>query len=216
MKSFLVKLAVPFIQFYRQRLRGMSHQRLDMERMHRKWALLEKELKGEPGSLLDIGCNEGFLTRFAAEKGWDSTGIDVSAERIRYAQKKHQDLPNLRFLNASISRAFLDSMPDFDVIFLLSVFQEIYVALGREEALYAFGALLSKCRRKMLFEPASTNAKYAGDRLFEKDNDQAAVEAWVAKLVAAHPGWRAHFVGATAYSDTEPYRYLFAIERIPE
>ncbi|MCE2510423.1 MAG: class I SAM-dependent methyltransferase [Alphaproteobacteria bacterium] len=216
MKSLLIKCALPFIHFYRQRLRGMSHQRLDMDRMRRKWALLEKELDARTGELLDIGCNEGFFTRLATQKGWRSVGIDVNEATIRYARKKHADLPNIRFMNASITRPFVEQLPEFDVILLLSVFQEIYVALGREEALHCFGALLAKCRQKMLFETASTNAKYAGDRLFAKDNDQASVEAWIATLVATHPGWQARLVGATAYSNTEPYRYLFAIERTTE
>ena len=214
MKSVLVKILSPLIRFYRLKIRGMSHQRLDIPRMRKKWTLLETELGDKPGSVLDIGCNEGFFPQFAAQAGWFSIGVDIDAATIQFARNNNMDLPNVGFMNAPVSTPFIETLPHFDVILFLSAFQEVYVALGREEALECFGALLSKCRKKLLLETASTSAKYGEDALFASDNDETAITAWVNSLVAPYPDWRVRAVGATSYSDTEPYRYLYAIERI--
>jgi ubiquinone/menaquinone biosynthesis C-methylase UbiE len=47
------------------------------------------------GRLLEIGCGTGHWSEFFSDKGFDVTGIDVSAEMIKIARQKH--IPNSRF-----------------------------------------------------------------------------------------------------------------------
>jgi 2-polyprenyl-3-methyl-5-hydroxy-6-metoxy-1,4-benzoquinol methylase len=39
------------------------------------------------GTLLDIGCGEGWLSRAAAQRGWEAIGVDASAALIERARE---------------------------------------------------------------------------------------------------------------------------------
>lgn len=41
-----------------------------------------------PGRLLDVGCGTGLLAVTLAERGWSVTGIDISADQLRLAEKR--------------------------------------------------------------------------------------------------------------------------------
>ncbi len=45
------------------------------------------------GAALDVGCGNGRNTLFLAKQGFDATGIDISAEAIRWAQASAAELP---------------------------------------------------------------------------------------------------------------------------
>ena len=176
--------------------------------------MIKHELNGPHGSLLDIGCNEGYFTRFSSEEGWFSIGVDIDKKAIQFARQKSVLMPNVAFINQEINKSFIETLPVFDVILLLSTFQEIYVLLGKDHATKVLGGLLNRCRIKMIMEPASTNAKYGEPEFFSVDNNRAAIEAGMQRLISQFPGWKIREIGATPYSDTEPHRYMYAIERI--
>lgn len=217
LKRMLLAAYNPAMHFYRRRLRRLSHQRLDMERTLAKWPLIEKELTGPPGSLLDIGCNEGFFTRKAAEKGWCAWGIDRLANPVEYAanRAREQGLPTVFFAHGLMTPEAACGLPTFDVILLVSTFHEIFNACGEARAYQLFDDLLKACRRKLIFEPASTNDRYSREKpVLARDNDRDAVETWVRALVSRSPGWRTRYVGETRYTNAEPHRFMFVIERM--
>lgn len=41
------------------------------------------------GKLLDVGCGEGDFIETATAEGWDSFGIDISEDFVRYAKSRH-------------------------------------------------------------------------------------------------------------------------------
>jgi SAM-dependent methyltransferase len=62
------------------------------------------------GSLLDVGCGGGAHTAAFADAGWDVTGVDVSAEQLRYAAARgvrtvRADAAALPFEDASFDAA---------------------------------------------------------------------------------------------------------------
>ena len=91
LKHLALAIYNPVMHFYRRRFLGLSHQRQDAERTRQKWRLIEGELDTPPGSLLDIGCNEGYFALKAAEKGWCAWGIDRLGHTVAYADKKARD-----------------------------------------------------------------------------------------------------------------------------
>lgn len=205
----------PVMRLYRRKLTGKSHQRKFLGRAEQKWRLIESEL-GPPGSLLDIGCNEGYFTLQAAEKGWCAWGVERLDGTVAYARRaaEARGLDTALFFNGALTPEAVRCMPRFDVILFLSSYHDFHHAYGGQRAFALFDDLLRVCRRKMLFEPASTSRRFSkSEPVFDRDNDRDAIEAWVRALVARSSGWRARYVGATPYSDIEPYRFMFAVER---
>jgi 2-polyprenyl-3-methyl-5-hydroxy-6-metoxy-1,4-benzoquinol methylase len=43
--------------------------------------------KRQPGRVLDVGCAAGFFLRVMSQKGWDTTGVEISAPMVDYATK---------------------------------------------------------------------------------------------------------------------------------
>lgn len=216
MKSLLLAVLNPAILFYRKKIVGVSHQRSHMGRAREKWQLIENELTETPGNLLDIGCNEGYFTMKAAEKGWCAWGIERMERAVRYASREaaRRNLGTAIFFNASLTPEAAERFPQFDVILFLSSFHDFHQAHGGKRAYAMFDSLLRACRHKMILEPASTAKRFSkSEPVFSRDNDRESIEEWVRGLVARSPGWQVRYVGATAYSEIEPYRFMFSIER---
>lgn len=53
----------------------------------RRLRLIER-YRSAPGRLLDVGCALGFFLEAARQKGWDVTGIDISACAVAAAKKR--------------------------------------------------------------------------------------------------------------------------------
>lgn len=47
------------------------------------------------GSSLDLGCGTGFFLPVLRELGWTPTGVDLSADQLRFAQKRAGDFSEL-------------------------------------------------------------------------------------------------------------------------
>ena len=52
------------------------------------WDSVVRLLGGGGGSLLDVGCGTGALTAALAERGWQATGVDVSADMLERARAR--------------------------------------------------------------------------------------------------------------------------------
>jgi SAM-dependent methyltransferase len=52
------------------------------------WDVLTRLLDDASGSLLDVGCGTGSYSAALAERGWDVTGVDVSADMLRRAEAR--------------------------------------------------------------------------------------------------------------------------------
>lgn len=76
----------------------------------------------EKTSLLDLGCGTGHFVLQALEQGFDAWGVDISQDRIRYAQQtlKLED----RVQHGKIEEAFPNRT--FDIITLWDVIEHIH------------------------------------------------------------------------------------------
>jgi SAM-dependent methyltransferase len=67
-----------------------------------------------PGSSLDLGCGTGFYLPVLHELGWQPTGVDVSADQLRFATQRAGDFAELVQADAA-GLPFPDE--SFDVVF---------------------------------------------------------------------------------------------------
>lgn len=74
----------------------------------------------QPGSLLDIGCADGYFMLAARKRGWRTVGVEQSNHTARFGREKY----NLEIINSSLERADLPSAA-FDVITLWGVIEHV-------------------------------------------------------------------------------------------
>jgi ubiquinone/menaquinone biosynthesis C-methylase UbiE len=103
------------------------------------WRLVTRLLGGPNGSLLDVGCGTGSYSAALAERGWEVTGIDVSADMLRRAEAKgvptvHADATTLPFEDSSFDAA-VSIFTSTDVDDLEAVLREIVRVLRPEAPL---------------------------------------------------------------------------------
>ena len=78
----------------------------------------------ETSVVLDLGCAQGEITNFIAEKAKKVVGIDYDKKLIEIAQKKWQR-PNLAFYNRE-ALEFLNNSPDkFDTLILSHILEHL-------------------------------------------------------------------------------------------
>jgi SAM-dependent methyltransferase len=73
-----------------------------------------------PGSLLDIGCADGYFMLAARKRGWRTVGIEQSSHTARFGREEY----NLEIINSSLERANLTSVA-FDVVTLWGVIEHV-------------------------------------------------------------------------------------------
>ena len=78
---------------------------------------------GHPLDILDLGCGAGYGTAALAQHAASATGLDIAPDAVSYAGQ-HYQLPNLRFLAASVTDV---PLPDshFDLITAFEVIEHI-------------------------------------------------------------------------------------------
>ncbi len=86
-----------------------------LERSEYVWQMMNRT----EGSLLDVGCGRGVILGYFAAHGFDVTGIDISPDSVRAAEKKGY--------KAAIVDLETDNIAgSFDVIICLEVLQQVY------------------------------------------------------------------------------------------
>ncbi len=67
-------------------------------------------------TMLDIGCGTGAFCDVLAEKGYEATGVDISKNMLKVAQRKTADRP-IRFVHADVLNGLPFADRSFDVVF---------------------------------------------------------------------------------------------------
>jgi 2-polyprenyl-3-methyl-5-hydroxy-6-metoxy-1,4-benzoquinol methylase len=88
------------------------------QRTYRLRSRVIRRYKPHPGRVLDVGCAAGFFLSVMAEQGWETTGIEISAPMVAYAQQA-LSLPDIRrgdILGLDLPERSYDVVTLWDVI----------------------------------------------------------------------------------------------------
>ena len=85
-------------------------------------------------SMLDIGCNDGDITRYLSTKFRQSTGVDNDPEILEIAREKHASSGISFLVNDSVSLPFTDAQ--FDVVVANHVFYYCHEPARMAEEIY--------------------------------------------------------------------------------
>lgn len=199
-----------------RRILGLNlYQRKRANATEKRWNLIKENLSETDRSLLDIGCNLGTLTRYAAQSGLTALGVDVLDDALKRARRRNAELPGLAFMKLAMTPAAVQRIPSFDVILCLSVHHYWVSEYGPDVAWSMIEELFRKAHRKIFFEPASIAKKYGRfPPEFSDLNREEIVSYHLAKLqAAAGPDWQVRLLGETECLGPEPFRMLFLATR---
>jgi len=143
--------------------------RIDFEE---RLKLLEEAVPKHASSLLDLGCAEGHLTAEFADRGLFSIGIERQAHVVASARKSNADHPNLGFLEFEVTSETIDTLPYFDVVFLLTVYHHWVNEFGWETAENMLRIVGSKCETLVFEHPDTTVDRPAIEGVDEVDTER--------------------------------------------
>lgn len=177
------------------------------------------------GSVLDVGCNEGYVTSAFSDMGKFCVGIDVGPYYLNHV------LNDLDKVFGKQSPAFgvfplsdrnVDTIPEFDVVLLLSVHHQLVKRFGEAYARDLVTRLAAKARRYLVIEFSATADKYGFTEARFVDNDEASVKAYADAWLRGLPlegdvdirflGKNKEYAGG---GENEPYRYVYMVEKRP-
>jgi SAM-dependent methyltransferase len=200
-----------------RRLLGLSqpYQAKRVGGTEQRWAMIAARLPADAQNLLDVGCNVGTLTRYAADAGLLAFGVDIDAKFIREARRRHGRVSNLSFMHMVVTPESIQQLPEFDVTLCLSVHHHWVRQHGLKLGWEMLATLLSRTRHKLFFEPASVRKKYKGDApdIIDLDRDSIIEDTQRQILAAAGDVFTVRCLGETPCLGAEPFRLLFEVER---
>jgi 2-polyprenyl-3-methyl-5-hydroxy-6-metoxy-1,4-benzoquinol methylase len=170
-----------------------------------KWKLVEKYLTSNDKTLLDVGCNFGYLVKKAYEKGIDSIGFE--------SNKNFVDNKN-NIKNKTLTPENIKNIKKYDVILLLSVSHQWNCIWGIAEEERMIKMLGNKSN-KFFFQPASIKSKYKESPNILDNNEKSIINYNMNMLKRLFPSKKVSYIGKTELDNKkEKYRYLFLVAKI--
>lgn len=116
-----------------------------------RWEYIKSSVQNT-GSLIDIGCAEGFFTRKAATGGTISIGIESKQTRVNRARERASDVSGCGFMKWDIGPDNIDKLPRVNVILFMTVHHHWEKAYGLDVAEQMFQVLMDRCDT-LIYEP---------------------------------------------------------------
>lgn len=80
------------------------------------FAIVERYARVSPGTYCDVGCGPGGVVKVAQDKGWNATGVEISAWAVREGKKLGLDIYEGTLFDASFPANHFDAVSMFDVL----------------------------------------------------------------------------------------------------
>lgn len=188
-----------------ERIDLMKPQIYQLKAAKQKFEIISKYITEEDKSLLDIGCNYGYLVKKFREQNINAFGYE--------AEKKYIDVNNKYISNKILTPENVKNIRKHDVILLLSVNQQFNAAWGKEIEEKMIETIGKKCN-KLFFQPASIKSKYQEPPKIVDNNKISIISYYEKKLKEIFNDRKINYIGETRLTTKkERYRYIFLIEK---
>ena len=179
------------------------YQESHLEGTKQKWQIIKSQLDENDKTLLDVGCNEGYLVFWAIEMGISALGIDAKKAYI------NKDA-NEALKQFTLTPENIDEIGQYDVILLLSV-QHQWQKFGKEKSLEMLQKLGNKAG-KFIFQPPSIKSKYKYPPQIIDNDDKSIITYNTTMLKSLFPDRVAEYLGKSELTTKkEPYRHIFIV-----
>lgn len=183
-----------------------------------RWAAIAPELPTPPGFAVDIGSHTGFFSLRLAERGFLVLGCEPSRRlvRIATAAADHVLQPSVAFMPVAVDPANVGSLPDADVVLVLSVFHDWCEAFGFKRSLEMLDVVWQRTRKVLFFEAPNT-AENTTIRTFmppmgtSPEAAEVYLEQILSRLVQGEVALLGHF--PTDFRGEGERRHLFVVRR---
>lgn len=195
-----------------------AYQVRKIEQTENRWRMIKPNLSDSDGSVLDIGCNAGFLTAKAADHGLTAIGVDRYTDEFQRAKDHAYDLSRnksgIGIIDLMVTPENVDQLPECDVVFLLSVYHYWYREYGPKKANEMLRSLDGF--EKLFFESTSLQRRYTRPDSdvtppgFDDSNEESIIDFHQKLLEEEFSGANVKCLGKNPYNDED--RYLFFVE----
>lgn len=123
-----------------------------------RWKVIEKELPEKHFSFLDTGCQLGFFTMSAANKGAMAFGVErvPAFFKLATAVRDLNKMYNASYFNMEVNETTVKKFPSVDVICCMSIYHHWVADWGYEGADKMFTELCAKTK-SIIFETGQSN-----------------------------------------------------------
>lgn len=169
-----------------------------------RWDMVEAQIKTYGvGSLLDIGCAEGYFVRKAAATGCFTIGIDANSTifSLNQAASTLDKNHNCGFVLAPLSLDLLERIPNFDMIICLSMMHHVLRIQGIENVRGYLGKMSTKFNKCAMFDMATSIEKKLQPPLPDMGPDPA---AWIKDLLMSSGFPNVEQIGTSASPNGDP------------
>lgn len=181
--------------------------------------ILSRLSLSEINNVLDVGCNEGYISAEFAKLGKFCVAIDVGPLFLTHILNDLENVyerQNPAFGVFPLTEENINLIPEFDLILLLSVHHQWINSYGNDYGERLVSRLIDKTRRYLVIEFAATAKKYGFKEPKFEDNDEESIkayaESWLRGLNV--PG-TVEYIGKNKEGTdaNEPYRFTFMITK---
>lgn len=114
------------------------------------------------GSVLDLGCNEGYFSFGVMDVATKVTGVDHKKASIElcHAHQRHLTSGRVEFVTAKLEDFIVDIDQEFDTTLYLSVHHHIMKQKGFQEAAKLLHFILLNTRDSLIFDIGQKDEKH--------------------------------------------------------
>ena len=181
--------------------------------------ILSRLSLSEINNVLDVGCNEGYISAEFSKRGKFCVGIDAGPYYLNHILNDLENVygrQNPAFGVFPLTEENINVIPEFDLILLLSVHHQWINSYGNDYGERLVSRLIDKARHYFVIEFAARAMKYGFKEPKFEDNDEESVktyaESWLRGLNV--PG-TIEYIGKNKEGTdaNEPYRFIFMITK---